>query len=694
MLAKADGTGLSQTNGNDGQSPPRKARFSLADSRPSSTPSSRSSSPGPYGYDEKGSGSDYGTNLDSDDDLTPGRLARDVYEATLPKWRASVRRRLVAAVEVESKVIARMQVCSTRIFLSVVIYTFQKLIRTPWLDAYFVYTSSLGTHTFFMVMLPAFFFFGGNELGRGCVAIFTQPNCCLTSRRLLTVLALGVYCASVVKDLFCSPRPFAPPVTRLSALISISPVSYLLTLHAAIGLHHLEYGFPSTHSTNSVSIALFFFAQVYDLTYPPLSSSEAVFTPLVFSILSGILAIYAFSIVFGRLYTAMHSFTDCVMGVLLGGGIWWGYSNWSGVAVTISTSSFIYPLAELVQGAVAVDDNTATFFLFSGLGLGHSLETWVQTAGWQVPLTLIPICMLAVNQHPQPVDDCPCFEDAIAFASVVLGALVSRWGVSYFYERPHGFSSGRIRDVVLMPGSGWEKVLHEASPIGHYWQRLPQLTMTDAILWWGTAAAKMVIGVLIIFVWRIAAKSVLHLILPPIFRGLSKIFELPNRRFYTPATEYTRGRVPFRFLVRLLGGSSRGGAQGEKDPLVDVDQEMDSNGSPRGDRAPGRHALSDLGQAVPSVIDLPSTVHQFGEEVGGIGSGVRGVSRVHTQEGSRVTVRNGAKKETEWVRVSDGHLAEAHTVTGKDRGDVKHYDADGEYLECYQERWLTDCAQF
>ena len=30
------------------------------------------------------------------------------------------------------------------------------------------------------------------------------------------VLALGVYCSSVVKDLICSPRPFAPPVTRLS----------------------------------------------------------------------------------------------------------------------------------------------------------------------------------------------------------------------------------------------------------------------------------------------------------------------------------------------------------------------------------------------------------------------------------------------------------------------------------------------
>lgn len=34
--------------------------------------------------------------------------------------------------------------------------------------------------------------------------------------RIVHVLALGVYLSSLVKDLICSPRPFAPPVTRLS----------------------------------------------------------------------------------------------------------------------------------------------------------------------------------------------------------------------------------------------------------------------------------------------------------------------------------------------------------------------------------------------------------------------------------------------------------------------------------------------
>ena len=40
--------------------------------------------------------------------------AQDIYEATLPWWRAAVRRWIVRRVEKETKVIARMQVCFIR----------------------------------------------------------------------------------------------------------------------------------------------------------------------------------------------------------------------------------------------------------------------------------------------------------------------------------------------------------------------------------------------------------------------------------------------------------------------------------------------------------------------------------------------------------------------------------------------------
>ena len=46
-------------------------------------------------------------------------------------------------------------------------------------------------------------------------------------------------------------------------------------------------------------------------------------------------------------------------------------------------------------------------------------------------------------------------------------------------------------------------------------------------------------GILVIVMWCILAKSVLHMILPPKFLLLAQAFMLPNRRFYTLATDYT-----------------------------------------------------------------------------------------------------------------------------------------------------------
>ena len=41
------------------------------------------------------------------------------------------------------------------------------------------------------------------------------------------------------------------------------------------------------------------------------------------------LTLYAISIVFGRIYTGMHSFTDCGVGVALGAAIWAAYMTTS-----------------------------------------------------------------------------------------------------------------------------------------------------------------------------------------------------------------------------------------------------------------------------------------------------------------------------------------------------------------------------
>ncbi|KAG6871786.1 hypothetical protein C0995_016626 [Termitomyces sp. Mi166 len=510
----------------------RSSHFAL--SVPGSENTSRESSPAPSlrrnGYPAPLANLDDG----SDDDTTPGLLPTDVYDVTLPRWRAAIRRRIMRSVQWESKVIARLQ----------------RVIRTPWLDAYFVYTSSLGTHTFFMILLPSFFFFGHNEMG-------------------------------------------------------------------PIGTHHLEYGFPSTHSTNSVSIALFFFGHIHRLASTPTSllSSEPVISAKIYTFLTLILSIYVFSIVFGRIYTAMHSFTDCAVGTILGSLIWWAESSWAGVPIVLTSSNPLYWLHTLLWAASGSSPHV--LHLGRGLGGGQWVEEWVKRGGWEVPLILIPLCLLAINQHPQPVDDCPCFEDAIAFGSVVLGALVGSWAMSFFGVRMD------IGKSAVMPGSGWVLEMGQ-------WVEVER-TIWDVVIWWCFAALKMMMGILVIFVWRLLAKSALHLILPPTFRGLARVFNLPNRRFYTPATDYTS--VPSEFS---------------------------------GD---GIHPI-------PSVIDLPSSA-EVGIEVGGIGSGVNGAFQ-HGQHGNNeIKMRGGGLNEKAGLEqeISVGGVV-PELAEGKKNKDVKHYDAE------------------
>ncbi|KAG1731080.1 PAP2 superfamily-domain-containing protein [Suillus paluster] len=436
---------------------------------------------------------------------TDAPYVQDLYETVLPWWRAAIRARILSSVKQESRILARMQEC----------------IRHPWLDAYFLYSSSLGTHTFFMIGLPLLFFFGYEEIGRG----------------LVIVLASGVYVSSFVKDLICSPRPLAPPVTRLT-----------------IGTHHLEYGFPSTHSTNSVSMALFIFGYVRNAYIQSATISSSMYYASC-----AMLVIYATTIVFGRLYTGMHSFTDCAVGVFLGA---------------------------IISGAYVI--------------LKETIENWLASARWIVPLTVIPICLLLVHYHPQPVDDCPCFEDAIAFVSVILGIALCRWHIVY-----SGVDERFLGSV--MP-----------NPQGIVW------TWKDTVSWWTLACAKVTVGILVIFVWRLLAKSLLHLTLPPLFRLLASSFDLPHRRFYTPATDYQH--MPVESSLR----------------------------------------------PIPSMIDLPGVLEVSGmRERSGLGrtSGTNEVKRRGAKSNNGSSLANGdpgAYSGSE-LENSNGPFQ---------RKEVKHYDAD------------------
>lgn len=161
------------------------------------------------------------------------------------------------------------------------------------------------SRSFFMIFLPLWYWFGDAHIGRGCVgSSFNCPKrsadfrlsagfCTsslsvgspsllqLASSQLLTPSRrlAGAYVTSVAKDAFSVPRPYSPPVVRLS-----------------VGSHALEYGFPSTHSSNACSMALFFAGLVLDRWEGHWAISAGAV---------GFAAFFAWSVTFGRLYTGM-----------------------------------------------------------------------------------------------------------------------------------------------------------------------------------------------------------------------------------------------------------------------------------------------------------------------------------------------------------------------------------------------------
>jgi hypothetical protein len=142
----------------------------------------------------------------------------------------------------------------------------------------------------------------------------------------------------------------------------------------------LEYGFPSTHSTNAVSVALYGLFTLYSTPNVP---------PNVKIGLHVLAAVYTFSIVFGRLYCGMHGFLDVVVGIILG--------------AILAVAQWL--LRDIIDGYV----------------FGDSF----------IPiLVIIIIILVLVRIHPEPADACPCFDDGVAFAAVIGGAEIGNWHYS------------------------------------------------------------------------------------------------------------------------------------------------------------------------------------------------------------------------------------------------------------------------
>ncbi|KAF4549197.1 Dihydrosphingosine 1-phosphate phosphatase-like protein [Elsinoe fawcettii] len=222
----------------------------------------------------------------------------------------------------------------------------------------------------------------------------------------------------------------------------------------------LEYGFPSTHSTNAVSVALYL---IYGISSGELPVADSIRTASLIACYW-----YATSIIIGRLYCGMHGFFDVIIGTLLG--------------IVIAVGQII---------------------------VGPKLDLAMATSEWAAPALATLVTLIAVRFHPEPADNCPCFDDSVSFAGVVVGIEIGHW---HFAQS----------------GFAWAEPVLGTAPYS-----LAGIGVVRTGL-------RLLVGVVIVFLWRATAKPTLLRSLPPLFRQIETIGLSLPRRFFKRASQYTK----------------------------------------------------------------------------------------------------------------------------------------------------------
>ncbi|KAF9943299.1 hypothetical protein BGZ67_003062 [Mortierella alpina] len=362
------------------------------------------------------------------DDRDAGIYSDTFYSQRMSPLRSAIRRKMLPWVRSETRDLAELQ----------------ERWRTPFLDSYFTLTAFAGHPLFFVCILPIMFWYGHSVFARGFV----------------NVACAGVFVTSWVKDYLCLPRPLSPPLVRLSRSKRV----------------HLEYGFPSTHTSNATSIAL------YLLSY--LLISDWSIPGKLFAILG--LLVYLFSVIFGRLYCGMHTRTDIAGGAVIGVAVW--AVQWS---------------------------------------FHDSIDALMTSPSWTVVAAVIFGGIMLIQSIPETMDSCPCVDDGVTTMAVLMGVFPAS---QHFALSGHAVSAG-----------GHNGIVHYDPAIG-----LPRSIM------------RFVFGLAVVFTWRMAAKKLLYIALPPLYG----YFNLPSRTHFVPAKTYGNlrsqpiGRVPSLLDLQALADSS------------------------------------------------------------------------------------------------------------------------------------------
>lgn len=241
----------------------------------------------------------------------------------------------------------------------------------------------------------------------------------------------------------------------------------------------LEYGFPSTHSTNAVSVGLYALAAL---------KSEPDMDPTLRLLIQLLSWVYMLTIVFGRLYCGMHGFLDICVGSVLGALLAW--IQWT---------------------------------------FKREIDGFIYSGDWKVPLIVITCIVVLVRIHPEPADPCPCFDDGVAFAGVVIGVDVGHW---HYAQSRFALS---LPTPATVPYSWAELGLSKSVLrvlLGAYFSWLGPYCRITLLMYTK--------GVVLIVGWREVMKPTLHSLLPPIFRFIERNGLSLPRKDYKRASEYTK----------------------------------------------------------------------------------------------------------------------------------------------------------
>ena len=260
---------------------------------------------------------------------------------------------------------------------------------------------------------------------------------------MVHILQMGVFFTGFIKDMLSLPRPLSPPLHRITMSGSAA----------------LEYGFPSTHSTNAVSVATYALLLV--------NSPDSDLTPSTKLLLQFVFCCYAVSIVLGRLYCGMHGFLDVFMGSTMG--------------ALLSIIDYTYV---------------------------PKIDAYWYSSSWLAMAIMVLVIFALIRVHPEPADDCPCFDDSVSSAGVMIGCEVGGWH----------YAAGNW---------AWSSPVPASVPFDFEY------------LGWGIIGARIVVGILVIFAWRDVMKRILLKNLPPLFRIIEKCGLDWPRKHFTPASEYS-----------------------------------------------------------------------------------------------------------------------------------------------------------